>query len=96
MKKRFFQIQIGSPPDYEELVAYIHLSDKLLTDEFKDYDPSKGPSITYIESEEIAVITQEEGPDKVKIKFGEYVTKNEVSLDALVDIIQKAKAALID
>ena len=91
MEKKIYEVQIGSPPDYEELVGYIYLSNESISGRIKNYKRSHKPSIYYIESEEIAIITKEEGPDKVKIKFSEYTTQNELELDELMEAIKKAK-----
>ena len=99
----FFDIIVGSPPDHEELICNINLSRKLSEEEKKkgDWKPSfniidlDDPNHQVFSSKGVATITQEEGPDKLKIKFGEYVTKNAMDLDKLVQTIQEAKSFLL-
>ncbi|MCP3660580.1 MAG: hypothetical protein GY830_09830 [Bacteroidetes bacterium] len=100
MEKRFYEVQIGSPLDYEELVAYIYLSDKSLKESLLNKaertNLAEGEShIEYIESEEIATVTKEEGPDKMKIRFSEYSSNHDLNLDEIIKAINKAKEELL-
>lgn len=73
--KNNIQIIIGSPLDYEELVAYI-----------------------YIDEQCIALVSQDEGKDKLKIEFyfeGLSDSDKKVDYDAFIEALQKAKSALL-
>ena len=100
MKKKYYEVEIGSPPDFEELVAYIYLSDKSskeIMEKSKVRQLGEGESyIEYVESEEIATITKEEGPDKMKVRFSEYAANNDLDLNEVIKAIDKAKKALLE
>jgi len=99
IKKKVYEVEIGSPPDYEELVAYIYLSDKSLKEIMeKSKERCLGEDeshIDYIESEEIATITKEEGPDKMKVRFSKYASKNDLDLNEVIKAIKEAKEELL-
>lgn len=90
MKKKVYEVEIGSPPDYEELVAYLYYGDSLgniLHNNAKKMDDFR--------RDDVAILTKEEGPDKVKIKFSEYALKNELNVDELLKAIKEAKEELL-
>ncbi len=96
IKKNIYEIEIGSPPDYEELVAYIYLSDKSIADIIeRRKNKQSRPSDDYVESEEIALLHKEEGPDKVKIRFSEYAAQNDLDVDKVLKVIKEAKEELL-
>ena len=104
-KKNVYEVVIGDLPDYEELVAFIYLSNplsnqavaKLLADKSsilsKMFIPGKYKA-TYAKSEEIAMVHTEEGRDKMKIRFSKYASKNDLDLDEVIKAIDKAKKRL--
>jgi hypothetical protein len=71
MEKKY-QIIIGSPIDYIELVAYI-----------------------VIEGKHIALLNQDYGKDKMKIKFFDEPTIKEIDLDIFLEAIHAAKEGLL-
>jgi len=98
MKEKVLEVEIGSPPDYEELVAYIQANDRsvreLLHQNANDLS-YKEPHTEIVNGLEIALLHQEEGPDKVKIKFLDDVQGQEYSFDELMKVLKKAKEALL-
>lgn len=69
------QIIIGSPPEYEELVAYIYINEQC-----------------------IALVSQDEGKDKLKLEFyfeGLSDPDKKVDFDVFMAAMQKAKFALL-
>lgn len=71
MKKRF-EIIIGSPLDYEELVAYI-----------------------FIDEQNIALLSQDEGKDKIKIEFSDEPKIEILDLDIFLEALIEAKKELM-
>ena len=96
MKRETYEVEIGSPPDYEELVAYIHTSEKPLKHVvYKKNKLSDEQSVYYVYRDEVAILDKEEGPNKVRIKFSKYVLKNEMYVDDLLKVIKEAKEELL-
>lgn len=94
--KKVLEIEIGSPLEYEELVAYISLNDKSIVELLNSSNPTDNKSHTEIvNGVEVALLHKEEGPDKVKIKFLEGIQEQEFSFDDLMQALQKAKEALL-
>lgn len=98
MKEKILEIAIGSPPDYEELVAYIEANDRsvreLLHHNANNLSHNKSHT-EMVNGLEIALLHKEEGPDKVKIKFLEGVQDQEYSFDEFMRVLTKAKEALL-
>jgi hypothetical protein len=97
MSRDILEIEEGSPLDYEELVVYIMAREKSLVELVKknmEHPPDK-PYIECGTDLEIALLHQEEGPDKVKIKFLEGIQEQEYAFDDLIQVLQKAKEALL-
>lgn len=97
-KKNVYEVEIGDLPEYEKLVAFIYISDKSIASLMKRVE-SKGLNeneyhIDDVNSEEIAMISREEGIDKMKIRFSKYASKNDLDLDEFMNAIEKAKRAL--
>lgn len=97
-EKRFYRVVIGDLPDYEELVAFIYISDKSLS-KLRETSQSilleeNEYHVNYINSEEIAMVHTEEGRDKMKIRFSKYASKNDLDLDEVIKAIDKAKKML--
>jgi hypothetical protein len=67
-----YQIIIGSPLDYEELVAYIN-----------------------IEGKDVALLNQDEGPDKLKLEFFEEPKVKEVDYFIFIEALKAAKKELL-
>ena len=98
MKERVLEVEIGSPPDYEELVAYVSANDRSIGEvlQYNSDNPSNNESRTEIIcGSEIALIHKEEGPDKVKVKFLEGIQDQEYAFDDLIQALEKAKEALL-
>ena len=72
MEKKY-QIIIGSPLDYEELVAYI-----------------------VIEGKHVALLSQDEGQDQIKVEFFDAPQIKEVYFDVLIEALQEAKKRLLE
>jgi hypothetical protein len=68
-----YHIEIGSPPDYEQLVAYIIFDNK----------------------HEIVLVSQDEGPDNLKIEFLEGSKLLKIDYGLLLDALQVAKQKLV-
>jgi hypothetical protein len=99
MKKRVLEAEIGSPVDYERLVAYIYANEVSLQEVLQlspeEYNKKWGPGSHYFQGDEVAIIHQEEGPDKLKVRFTEYAAQQDWDLDELLGVIQQAKDALV-
>lgn len=72
MDKKKYEIIIGSPIDYEELVAYI-----------------------VIDGKHVALLSQDEGIEKIKIEFFESPPIKEIYYDIFWEALQEAKMALL-
>lgn len=70
--KEKFQIIIGSPLDYEELVAYI-----------------------VIDGKHTALISQDEGKDKIKIEFFDEPKLGKIDFDLFIEALLEAKKELL-
>ncbi len=92
MKKKVYEVVIGSPPEYDELVAYLYYGESL-KDALEDEESNE--EIINLDRYEIAILTKEEGPDKIKIRFSEYATKNDLNIDELLKVIKNAKEELL-
>jgi hypothetical protein len=88
--KNVYETEIGSPPDYEELVAYVYYGNS-----FGDVLYNNVEMPRNFTRHDVAILTKEEGPDKVKIKFSEYVTQNNLNVDELIEAIKVAKEELL-
>jgi hypothetical protein len=98
MKEKILEIVIGSPPEYEELVAYIQANDRSIYELLyrNSGNSSRKKSRTeVVNGLDIALLHQEEGPEKVKIKFLEGIQEQEYAFDELMSILKKAKEALL-
>ena len=98
MKEKVLEVAIGSPPDYEELVAYIQANDRSVR-ELLHYNANKlshkKPRTEIVNGLEIALLHNEEGLDKVKIKFLDGVQDQEYSFDEFMRVLTKAKEELL-
>ena len=66
------EIIIGSPLDYEKLVAYI-----------------------VIDGNHVALLSQDEGKDKLKIEFFNEPKIKKIDLEVLIEALYEAKAELL-
>lgn len=97
MDRSILEIEEGSPLDYDELVVYVMAREKSLAELVKknmEHPPDK-PHIECGTDLEIALLHKEEGPDKVKVKFLEGIQDQEYAFDDLIQVLKKAKAALL-
>ncbi len=92
--KKIFNVIIGSPVDYNNLVAYISLTERPLNSYFRGGSNYKDGD-TVVDNDEVAILHQEEGKGKIKIKFSDYVVDKELYVDDLLAAIIKAKEALM-
>lgn len=67
-----YEVVIGSPTNYKELVAYIVIDE------------------TYF-----ALVSQDEGIDKLQIEFFEEVMVKNISYDIFLEALQEAKMELL-
>ena len=67
-----YQIIIGSPVDYEELVAYISIN-----------------------GQDVALLSQEEGVDKLKIEFFDEPKIKKIDYQVFLEALQAAKKHLL-
>ena len=72
MSEKKFQIIIGSPIDYEELVAYININ-----------------------GQDVALLNQDEGEDKLKLEFFDEPKIGEVDYSTFLEALQAAKKELL-
>jgi len=63
--KKNYQIVIGDLPEYEKLVVYLYYGESL-KDAFED---ENSPLVLDLDRYEIALLSQEEGADKVKLSL---------------------------
>lgn len=91
-QKNIYEIEVGSPPDYEEVVVYIYTNMQSLE---KVSCRDTGKTVEYCTRDEVAFLHQEEGKDRVKIKFSDYVVRKELYLDDLLKALEEAKKLLI-
>lgn len=71
-KQKRYQIIIGSPIDYEELVAYIN-----------------------VDGQDIALLNQDAGADKLKLEFFDEPKVREVDFAVFIEALQAAKKELL-
>jgi len=71
MSKRYY-IVLGSPIDYEELVAYIN-----------------------IDGQDVAILHQEQGVEKLKLEFFPAMKKNGIEVELFLDALHDARKKLI-
>lgn len=97
-KKNVYEVEIGDLPEYEKLVAFIYISDKSIASLMKRVESKRLNDNEYhiddVNSEEIAMISREEGKDKMKIRFSKYASQNDLDLYEFMNAMEKAKRAL--
>ena len=100
-----YTIVIGSPIDYEELVAYVYVENAEANASAKRWAEEKGiDKFDHIEVKSngqlVAIVSKEEGPDKVKVElFGlldDKKTNKVVDFDLLIEALYEAKTSLLE
>jgi len=71
--KENYELTIGSPNEYNDLVVYIWVND-----------------------EQIAIVQQEEGKDKLRIDFFEEPISTKIYLDDFIEALNAAKKEILN